>query len=326
MKKYFAKNLILRGASPLILVVLCVICAFRGIFSERSLCACLLAATYLLLFYPLSFELIRKSFPYVFGQAAIFILIALSPFFPGNECLLVTVSLLPAFLGYTIMRSYEKYSNVKLLFRVDATWCAVEDHARMVYVIILGALAASTLTSCRYEAPAWVFFIHVFLLVSYLFVSYLRAYTGSTFLIGAGKERIIKKVIQGNLRTVPEFDGPDDHMNMVYSKVLRFMESCRPFLDSRFTIEDMAEAVFSNKVYLSKAINYYSGRNFKQFINYYRVMYATELMKKDRHLKVTELALKCGFNSVVTFNAAFKLNMNMTPSAYYGMLSLKATA
>ena len=224
------------------------------------------------------------------------------------------------------MRSSEKYSNVKLLFRVDATWCAVEDHARMVYAAILGAIVISLLTSCRYEAPAWVLFIHVFLLILYYAVSYLRAYSGSTFLIGINKERVIKKVIQGNLRTVPDFDGPDDHMNMVYNKVLRYMESCRPFLDSRFSVENLAEAVFSNKVYLSKAINYYSGRNFKQFINYYRVLYATELMKKDRHLKVTELALKCGFNSVVTFNAAFKLNMNMTPSSYYGMLAVKATA
>lgn len=326
MKKYFAKNLILRSAPLLILIALCVICACRGIFSERSLCACLLASSYIFLFYPLSFELIRKSFPYVFGQSVLFVLMALSPLFPGNECLLITVSFIPAFVGYTFMRSTEKYSNVKLLFRVDATWCAVEDHARMVYAVILGAIVASALTSCRYEAPAWVFFIHIFMLVLYLVVSYLRAYTGSTFLIGYAKERIIKKVIQGNLRTVPEFDGPDDHMNMVYNKVLRFMESCRPFLDSRFSIEDMAEAVFSNKVYLSKAINYYSGRNFKQFINYYRVMYATELMKKDRHLKVAELSLKCGFNSVVTFNAAFKLNMNMTPSSYYGMLSYKAKA
>lgn len=326
MKKYFAKNLILRSSSLLMLAVLCVICALRNIFSAQSLCASLLASSYLLLFYPMSFELIRKSFPYVFGQSAIFILVALSPIFPGNECLTLTASFVPAFIGYTIMRSLEKYSNVKLLFRVDAIWCSVEDHARTVYSIILGGIVVSALTSCHYEAPAWVFFIHIFLLVSYLAVSYLRAYSGSTFLIGFTKEKTIKKVIQGNLRTLPEFDGPDDHMNLVYNKVLRFMESCRPFLDPRFTIEDMASAVFSNKVYLSKAINYYSGRNFRQFVNYYRVLYATDLMKKNRHLKVTELAMKCGFNSVVTFNAAFKLNMNMTPSSYYGMLSAKAIA
>ena len=323
MKKYFAKNLILRGVSPLMLLLLCTVCVLRGDFSAQSLCACLLASCYLLLFYPMSFELIRNSFPFVFGQSLIFLLIALSPLFPGNECLVMTVSFVPAFLVYTFLRSGEKYCNVKMLFRVDAIWCSVEDHARMVYATILGAIALSALTSCRYEAPAWVLFIHVFLLVIFLAVSYLRAYTGSTFLIGLDKEKTIKKVIQGNIRSVPEYDGPDDHMNMVYNKVLRFMESCRPYLDPGFTIDDLAEAVFSNKVYLSKAVNYYSGRNFRQFVNYYRVLYATDLMKKDRHLKVSELALKCGFNSVVTFNAAFKLNMNMTPSAYYGMLALR---
>ena len=323
MKKYFAKNLILRGTSPLMLLLLCTVCVLRGDFSVQSLCACLLASSYLLLFYPMSFELIKKSFPFVFGQSVIFLLVSLSPLFPGNECLVITVSFAPAVLVYTFLCSSEKYCNVKMLFRVDAIWCSVEDHARMVYATILGAIAVSALTSSRYEAPAWVFFIHVFLLALYQTLSYLRAYSGSTFLIGLDKEKTIKKVIQGNLRTVPEYDGPDDHMNMVYNKVLRFMESCRPYLDPRFSIEDLAEAVFSNKVYLSKAVNYYSGRNFRQFINYYRVLYATDLMKKDRHLKVSELALKCGFNSVVTFNAAFKLNMNMTPSSYYGMLAFK---
>ena len=104
------------------------------------------------------------------------------------------------------------------------------------------------------------------------------------------------------------------------------MTEKKPYLVTSFNEGDLASALFTNKVYLSRTINHYSGRNFRQYVNYYRVMYATELMKKDRHLKVTELALKCGFNSVVTFNAAFKLNMNMTPSAYYGMLSAKATA
>ena len=110
------------------------------------------------------------------------------------------------------------------------------------------------------------------------------------------------------------------------------MESKKPFLDPNFSLDTLAEAVFSNRVYLSKAINYYSGRNYRQFINYYRIMYATELIKKNYSIRVTELALRCGFHSVVSFNMAFKLYMNMTPSAYMGIVagggktSLKAGA
>lgn len=321
MKKLIAKTLVLRAVSLLVLIVLCTIDALRGNTSLESVCAALTAASSILLFYPLSYEIVRRSLPFVFGQAGIYILLALSGIYAGNECLLAAVSAIPALIAYTAMRSGEKYGNVKVLFRVDSIWCSVEDHARMVYMMALGMLALSALTACRYEAPAWVFFIHVFVLTVYYILSYLRAYSGSTVLIGSDREKAIKRVIQGNLRNVPEYGAPDDHMNIVYGKVLRYMESHKPFLFDNFSIDDLAEAVFSNKVYLSKAINYYSGRNFRQFINYYRVMYATSLMKKDRHLKVTDLTVKCGFHSVVSFNMAFKLNMNMTPTAYYGLLA-----
>lgn len=321
MKKYIAKNLLLRLLSPLTLAILCVIEAARGTFSAQALCANLLAASSLLLFCPLSFEIVGRSLPYAFGQAAVFVMVVCSRFFSGNECVLLTVSCVPGLLCYTVMRTLEKYGNVKVLFRVDAIWCSVEDYSRMVYMSVLGMIGVSVLTACRYEAPAWVFFIFVFILSAYMAIGYLRAWSGRTFLIGLEREKTIKRVIQGNLRSVPEYGGPDDHMNQVYGKVLRLMETRKPYLDPDYTLDDLAEAVFSNKVYLSKAINYYSGRNFRQFVNYYRVMYSTELMKKDYRMRVTDLALKCGFHSVVSFNMAFKLYMNMTPSAYYGILA-----
>ena len=119
MKKYFADSFFLRLSSPLILVSLLVICACRGNVTVRSLCACVLGASCLLLFYPLSFERIKRSYPFVTGQSAVFVFIALSPEFAGNECMLITASCMPALVVYTLMRTREKYSNVKLLFRVD---------------------------------------------------------------------------------------------------------------------------------------------------------------------------------------------------------------
>ena len=147
MKKVFPKTMLLRAASPLVLILLCVTGILRGGFSAMEFCADLIAASSLLLFYPLSFESVPKSFPYVAGQAAIYILLALSPVFKGNECLLITVSAIPAIVGYTIMRGRERYGNVKVLFRVDAIWCAVEDYARSVYILALGVLALAALTA-----------------------------------------------------------------------------------------------------------------------------------------------------------------------------------
>ena len=51
-------------------------------------------------------------------------------------------------------------------------------------------------------------------------------------------------------------------------------------------------------------------------MNYYRVQYAKELMRENKERKMIEVAMASGFNSVVTFNMAFKINENLTPSEW----------
>ena len=81
-------------------------------------------------------------------------------------------------------------------------------------------------------------------------------------------------------------------------------------------MEDMAEHLYSNKLYLSRTINLLSGRNFRQFVNYHRVQYAMSLFKKDPRLKVAEAATMSGFHSTVSFNMSFKVNTGRTPSEW----------
>lgn len=324
MKRTIARTLVLRVASPLTFIMLCVTGIMRGGYSAEEISADLLASSFILMYYPLSFETVPKSLGFVLGQMLFYELIVLLGVGGMDICLAITAASVPGLVLYTLVRVIERFKNVKVLFRVDSIWCAVEDYARNIYLSALGILALSALTACRFEAPSWVFAIHIFIMVIFLALSYLRAYTGSTVLIGVEREKAIKRVIQGNMRSVPEYGSPDDHMNMVYNKVIRVMETKKPYLDQSFTLDDLAETVFSNKLYLSKAINYYSGRNFRQFVNYYRVMYATELMKHERNLRMVQIALRCGFHSAVSFNMAFKLFMNMTPSAYYALIGSKA--
>ena len=97
-----------------------------------------------------------------------------------------------------------------------------------------------------------------------------------------------------------------------------YMNEKKPFLDPDFHMEDMAEEMYSNKLYLSRTINILSGRNFRQFINYHRIQYAISLFKKDPRLKVSEVATMSGFHSSVSFNMAFKVNMGKTPTEWLG--------
>ena len=99
----------------------------------------------------------------------------------------------------------------------------------------------------------------------------------------------------------------------IYDRVLDYFIECKPYLNPNLTINDVVEVVFSNKLYISKAISQCTGRNFCQFVNYYRIMYAVEMFRSDTNLKVLELATKSGFNSVVSFGMAFRLYMGEKP-------------
>ena len=103
----------------------------------------------------------------------------------------------------------------------------------------------------------------------------------------------------------------------LFRRVVRYMEDQKPFLDDKLNLETFARAMFSNKVYVSKTINYYSGRNFRQFVNWYRIQYALELMRADPHLKMEEVSVMSGFHSTVSFNMAFRLFEGRTPMEWH---------
>ena len=67
----------------------------------------------------------------------------------------------------------------------------------------------------------------------------------------------------------------------LYDRCCRYMTEFRPFLVKTFSLQDLANAVFTNKYYLSKTINRFSGKNFRQYVNYYRIMYSMDVFRKN---------------------------------------------
>lgn len=105
-------------------------------------------------------------------------------------------------------------------------------------------------------------------------------------------------------------------MTKLYERVLGLMEEKKPWLDGDFCVGHLAKRLFCNRSLLSKTINICSGHNFRWLVNYYRVVYATDLMKKDPYMKVEEVARLSGFNTLPTFNSAFKFILKERPSEY----------
>ena len=126
---------------------------------------------------------------------------------------------------------------------------------------------------------------------------------------------------EGN--TESQADGPGAVDQFLYDRCCRYMADRKPFLVESFSLGDLANVLFTNKVYLSKTINYYSGKNFRNYINYYRVMYAMELFRKNKSLTVTELGSLAGLHSGTTFNQAFKAVMQESPSTWCARLRKK---
>lgn len=101
---------------------------------------------------------------------------------------------------------------------------------------------------------------------------------------------------------------------MIFKRIQRYLDDDMPYLDDEFSLSKMAEDIFTNKHYVSRAISEYSGMNFCQFINTYRIRYSIECIKHNPNLKVAELAVMCGFKTLSSYNQAFRKYTGETPS------------
>ena len=129
---------------------------------------------------------------------------------------------------------------------------------------------------------------------------------------------------KGGDNTESQPDGPGSVDQFLYDRCCRYMADRKPYLVETFSLGDLASVLFTNKVYLSKTINYFSGKNFRSYINHYRVMYAMELFRKNKSLTVSELGSLSGFHSGTTFNQAFKAVMQESPSTWCARLREKS--
>lgn len=83
------------------------------------------------------------------------------------------------------------------------------------------------------------------------------------------------------------------------------------------TVEKLCETLHSNRSYVSRVINNFSGMTFVNYVNYLRIVEATEILSdpgNDMPLKM--LADQVGYNSLSTFYRAFQKETGCSPSKY----------
>lgn len=111
--------------------------------------------------------------------------------------------------------------------------------------------------------------------------------------------------------------------NALLKKLIRLMSDQRQYLQPDLKVADVAGSLGIPEHKLRSLINTeLSYRNFKTFLNHYRIQDARERLADDDQAQtsIAELARNVGYRSVGPFNRAFKEFTDTTPSQYRKVL------
>ena len=115
----------------------------------------------------------------------------------------------------------------------------------------------------------------------------------------------------------------EEEASALFLAVERIVQVEKLFLDTELSLPSLSKRLNVSSQKLSMAINSRSGYNFKEYINKYRILYAKEILAdpKFASLSIAAIAYDCGFNSLSSFNSAFKKITGKTPSAFKKQLN-----
>lgn len=113
------------------------------------------------------------------------------------------------------------------------------------------------------------------------------------------------------LKNIKIISGKRSDNSLVYRILNYIMEH----YTEDVTMKELAEDLGYEYHYLSRCFHKIFHMNFRQIINQYRFEHAKELMQKE-DLPMTEIAFKSGFQSVRSFNSAFKEMAGIQPRQF----------
>lgn len=112
----------------------------------------------------------------------------------------------------------------------------------------------------------------------------------------------------------PEFEAVD----YIQHRLDLYIAEKKPFLQPRYTIGQLSEAIKVPVYQLSAIINLRKGMNFNDYVNRLRIRHCQQLIRisNGEKLSMRRLASGSGFHNRNTFTNAFKKFTGRTPSEY----------
>ncbi|MDR2979785.1 MAG: tetratricopeptide repeat protein [Bacteroidales bacterium] len=104
----------------------------------------------------------------------------------------------------------------------------------------------------------------------------------------------------------------------LWTKILAIMEDTSIVCDTKFSLGTLVELTHSNSTYVSQIIYNATKKNFRSFLNSYRIREAQRLFSEQGAEKYTieAVAIQVGFKSRSTFYDAFKEINGISPNFY----------
>jgi AraC-like DNA-binding protein len=110
----------------------------------------------------------------------------------------------------------------------------------------------------------------------------------------------------------------EEHSKLLSNDIDLLLVQRKLYLEHDLTLQHLTDKLNSNSNYVSRVINEQYGRNFSSLINELRVKEARRLLSEpeNNHLTIEAIAHKVGFNSIPSFNIAFKKFTGVSPSFF----------
>jgi len=299
--------------------------ALTGTCSMNAVSLDLFAVAAVILSFPLSASVSRK---HLCASLALFsvlaVLVVVDAFLDWDGSLalrkfLAYLFLAPYLMAVLSVAPMKRFSNIRQALRPEHTWTCLDEISRATYMTLLLCIALlGELASALPGLPGAIMsIVIVVMLAGILVLAFHRSFQGISCMIPVKKEMALKQPFHCKMPNIVE-DKPDENAKMesLFSRIEKHMKEKQPFLNAEFKMDDLAHAVYSNKMYLSRTINMMTEYNFRQYVNSYRIDYAKTLFRKDPSLRVSEVGMMSGFNTAVSFNVAFKLHTGKTPTEW----------
>lgn len=110
----------------------------------------------------------------------------------------------------------------------------------------------------------------------------------------------------------------EEQSQLIYAKVLKMISEEKQFQNADLTLKSLSESLHVTPQILSQVINQKSGSNFNNFVNAFRIEESKRLLRlaDSKSQTIASIAYEVGFNSISSFNTAFKKQTGETPMAY----------